>query len=209
MLLEHWASSRENWCWTGVLSPLLHPGSKECGRGLEDHFLIGWGPYTGLVKSKINNLSLCGVGEETGYTIQKDMKSINSYKTREGRTKRSVFSVPAFQDSPWFYLLFWPWVTTFSNESVIGIRWAKYWRFSLHISAFNDYSGMSSLIIYVLNFCCSRDSQESSRTLQFKSIKSLVLSFLYEPSLTSIHDYWKNHSFDEMDICQQSNISAF
>ena len=42
----------------------------------------------------------------------------------------------------------------------------------------------------------SRDSQESSPTPQFKSINSLVLSFLYRPTLTSIHDYWKNHSFD-------------
>ena len=42
----------------------------------------------------------------------------------------------------------------------------------------------------------SRGSQESSRTPQFKSISSLVLSFHYGPSLTSIHDYWKNHKFD-------------
>ena len=42
----------------------------------------------------------------------------------------------------------------------------------------------------------SRDSQESSPTPQFKNINSLVLSFLYGPALTSIHDYWKNHSFD-------------
>ena len=42
----------------------------------------------------------------------------------------------------------------------------------------------------------SKDSQESSPTPQFKSISSLVLSFLYSPNLTSIHDYWKNHSFD-------------
>ena len=42
----------------------------------------------------------------------------------------------------------------------------------------------------------SRDSQESSPTPQFKSISSLALSFLYGPTLTSIHDYWKNHSFD-------------
>ena len=41
----------------------------------------------------------------------------------------------------------------------------------------------------------SRDSQESSPTPQFKSINSLALSFLYSPTLTSIHDYWKNHSF--------------
>ena len=41
-----------------------------------------------------------------------------------------------------------------------------------------------------------KDSQESSPTPQFKSINSLALSFLYSPTLTSIHDYWKNHSFD-------------
>ena len=38
---------------------------------------------------------------------------------------------------------------------------------------------------------------------------SLVLSFLYSPTLTSIHDYWKNHSLDQMDLCWQSNVSAF
>ena len=44
--------------------------------------------------------------------------------------------------------------------------------------------------------CSPRDSQESSPTPQFKSINSLALSFLYSPTLTSIHDYWKNHSLD-------------
>ena len=44
--------------------------------------------------------------------------------------------------------------------------------------------------------CSPRDSQESSPTPQFKSINSLTLSFLYSPTLTSIHDYWKNHSLD-------------
>ena len=44
--------------------------------------------------------------------------------------------------------------------------------------------------------CCPRDSQESSPTPQFKSISSSVLSFLYSPTLTSILDYWKNHSPD-------------
>ena len=50
--------------------------------------------------------------------------------------------------------------------------------------------------------CSPRDSQESSPTPQFKSISSSVLSFLYSPTLTSIYDYWKNHSFDETDLCQ-------
>ena len=44
--------------------------------------------------------------------------------------------------------------------------------------------------------CSPRDSQESSPTPQFKSISSSALSLLYGPTLTSIHDYWKNHSFD-------------
>ena len=44
--------------------------------------------------------------------------------------------------------------------------------------------------------CCPRDSQESSPTPQFKSINSLVLSFLHSPTLTSIHDHWKNHRLD-------------
>jgi len=54
-----------------------------------------------------------------------------------------------------------------------------------------------------------RDSQESSPTPQFKSINSSVLSILYSPTLTSIHDHWKNHSLDKTDFCWQSNVSAF
>ena len=57
--------------------------------------------------------------------------------------------------------------------------------------------------------CSPRDSQESSPTPQFKSISSSMFSFLYRPTLTSIYDYWKNHSLDEMDLCWQSNVSAF
>ena len=44
--------------------------------------------------------------------------------------------------------------------------------------------------------CSPRDSQESTPTPQFKSINSLVLSFLYSPTFTSIHDYWKNQSLE-------------
>ena len=51
--------------------------------------------------------------------------------------------------------------------------------------------GLTSLIFFQ-----SRDSRESSPTPQFKSTDSSMLSFLYGPTLTSIHDYWKNYSFD-------------
>ena len=57
--------------------------------------------------------------------------------------------------------------------------------------------------------CCSRNSQESSPTPQFKSINSLALSLLYSPILTFIHDYWKIHGFDYTDFCWQSDVSAF
>ena len=50
--------------------------------------------------------------------------------------------------------------------------------------------------------CSPTDSQESSPAPQFESINSLALSLLYGPTLTSIHDYWENHSFDYMDLCQ-------
>ena len=55
----------------------------------------------------------------------------------------------------------------------------------------------------------SKGLSRSSPTPQFKSIKSLALSFLYSPTLTSIHYYWKNHSLDGTDLCWQSNVCAF
>ncbi|KAB0388290.1 hypothetical protein FD755_003246 [Muntiacus reevesi] len=52
-------------------------------------------------------------------------------------------------------------------------------------------------------------SFQSSPTPQFKSINSSVLSFIYSPTLISIHDYWKNHSFDYTDLCWQSNVTVY
>ena len=77
-----------------------------------------------------------------------------------------------------------------SNESVLHIRWPKYWSFSVSICPSNEYSGLISLRMGWFGLiCCPRDSQESPPTPQFKSINSLALSFLYSPTLTSIHDY--------------------
>ena len=67
--------------------------------------------------------------------------------------------------------------------------------FSFSISLSNEYSGLISFRM-VWSPCSPRDSQESSPTPQFKNINSSTLSFLYGPTLTSIHDHWKNHSFD-------------
>ena len=88
-----------------------------------------------------------------------------------------------------------PSIRVFSNESALCFRRPKYWSFSFNISPSNEYSGLISFRMDWGTPCSIRDCQESSPTPQFKSINSLALSFLYSPTLTSIHDYWKNHSF--------------
>ena len=93
-------------------------------------------------------------------------------------------------------------IRVFSSELVLQIRWPKYWSFSFSICSSNEYSGLISFRMDWFDPCSPRDSQESSPTPQFKSISSSVLSLLYGPILTSIHDYWKNHSFDYMNLCQ-------
>ena len=95
----------------------------------------------------------------------------------------------------------------FSSESALLIRWPKYWSFIFSISPSNEYSGLISFRIDWFDLL--DDSQESSPTSQFKSISSLALRFLYGPALTSIHNYWKNHSFDSADLYQQTDVSAF
>ena len=91
-----------------------------------------------------------------------------------------------------------PSIRVFSNESTLPMRWPKYWSFSFRISSSNEYSGLISFTMDWLDPLVVQESysQESSPTPQFKSINSSVLSFLCSPTLTSIHDYWKNHSLD-------------
>ena len=101
-----------------------------------------------------------------------------------------------------------PSIRVFPDESVLCFRWPKYWNFS--ISPPNEYSGLISFRMDWFDLLAvQRDSQESAPTPQLEGISSSALSLLYSPALTSIHDYWKNHSFDYMDLCWQRNVSAF
>ena len=94
-------------------------------------------------------------------------------------------------------LSIFPSIRLFSNESVLRIRWPKYWSFSFSISPSNEYSGLISFRMDWLYLLAVQGTlQESYPAPQFKSISSSMLSFLYGPTLTSIHDYWKNCSFD-------------
>ena len=87
-----------------------------------------------------------------------------------------------------------PSIRVFSNESALCLGWPEYWSFS--ISPSSEYSGLISFRIDWLDLLAVQGTFKSPPAPQFESIHSLVLSLLYGPALTSIHDYWKNHSFD-------------
>ena len=90
-----------------------------------------------------------------------------------------------------------PSIRVFSNESALHIMWPKYWSFSFSISPSNEYSGLTSFRMDWLDLLAVQGTLKS--LLQHHSQKhqffSTQLSF-YSPTLTSTHDYWKNHSFD-------------
>ena len=89
-----------------------------------------------------------------------------------------------------------PNIRVFSNESTLHMRWPKYWSFSFSISPSNEHPGLVAFRMDWLDLLEVQGTQESSPTPQFKSINFSALSFLYGPTLTSIHDHWKNHSLD-------------
>ena len=89
-----------------------------------------------------------------------------------------------------------PSIRVFSNESVLCIRWPKYWSFSFIISLSNEYSGLISFRIDWLDLLWVQRTLKSLLQHHSSKTNSSVLSFLYSPTLTSIHDYWKNQSFD-------------
>ena len=89
-----------------------------------------------------------------------------------------------------------PSIRVFANKSVLCISWPKDWSFSFSISPSNEYSGLISFRTDCLDLPTVQGTLKSPPTIRFKSINSLALSFLYSPTLISIHDYWKNHSSD-------------
>ena len=102
-----------------------------------------------------------------------------------------------------------PSIKVFSSESALRMRWPKYWSFSFCIIPSKEHPGpipfrmdwldllaIQGTLKSLLQHQSSRDSQKSSPTQKIKSINSLALSFLSSPTLTSIHDHWKNHSID-------------
>ena len=91
-----------------------------------------------------------------------------------------------------------PSIRVFSNESTLPIRWPEYWNFSLSIRPSSEYSGLLSLRMNWFDLLAVRGTLKS--LLQHQISKASVL---YGPTLITMQAYWKNHSFDYTDLCQQ------
>ena len=87
-------------------------------------------------------------------------------------------------------------IRVFSNESALRIRWPKYWSFSFSIIPSNEHPGLISFRMDWLYLLAVQGTLKSLPQHHSSSINPLALSFLHSPTLTSIHDYWKNHSLD-------------
>ena len=94
-----------------------------------------------------------------------------------------------------------PRVRVFSNESTLHMRCPKYWSFSFSIIPSKEHPGLISFRMDWLDLLAIQGTlksllQHSSKASQFKSINSSAVSLLHSPTLTSIHDHWKNHNLD-------------
>ena len=99
-----------------------------------------------------------------------------------------------------------PSIRVFSNELALHIRWPKYWSFSFSISPSNEYSGLILTgLISLLPKWLSRVF--SSTTIWKHNFFGIQTSL--RPALTSICDYWRNHSFDYAELCWPSDVFAF
>ena len=113
--------------------------------------------------------------------------------------------------SPLLLPSIFPSIRVFSNQSVLCIRWPKYWSFSFSISPSNEHSELISCRIDWLDLLAVQETLKS--LLQHHSSKASILRgsafFIVQLSHPSIHDHWKNDSLDKMDFFWQSNVSAF
>ena len=89
-----------------------------------------------------------------------------------------------------------PSIRVFFNESTLHMKWPKYWSFSFSIIPSKEHPRLISFRMDWLDLLAVQGTLKSSPTPQFKSINSSAFSFLHSPTLTSIHDHWKNYSLD-------------
>ena len=102
-----------------------------------------------------------------------------------------------------------PSIRVFSNESALCMRWPKYWSFSFSISPSNEHLGLISFRMDWLDLLGVQGLSRVFFNTTVQKHQFFSTQLLHSPTLTSIHDHWKNHSLGQMDLCWQSNVSAF
>ena len=102
-----------------------------------------------------------------------------------------------------------PSIRVFSSESTLCMRWPKSWSFSFSIIPSKEIPVLISFRMDWLDLLAVQGTLKS--LLQHHSSKHQFFSAQLSlcPTLTSIRDYWKRHSFDYMDLCWQSDVSTF
>ena len=100
-----------------------------------------------------------------------------------------------------------PSIRVFSTESALCIRCPKYWSFNFFISPSNEYSRLISFRIHWFDLLAVQGNLKG--LLQHHSWKASILQYsaFFMVQLSHVHDCWKNHSFDYVDLCWQSNVS--
>ena len=97
----------------------------------------------------------------------------------------------------------------FSNESALHIRWPKYWSYRFNIGPYHEHSG---LISFRMDWLISLQSKGLSRVFSNITVQKHLCfgtQLSLSPTIISMHDYWKSHSFDSMGLCWKSDVSAF
>ena len=89
-----------------------------------------------------------------------------------------------------------PSIKVFSNESTLRIRWPKYWSFSFNISPSNEHPGLICFRMDWLDLLAVQGTLKSLLQHQVQKHQFFNVSFVYSPTLTSLHDHWINHSLD-------------
>ena len=102
-----------------------------------------------------------------------------------------------------------PRIRVFSSESALRTKWAKVLELQLQHQSFQWIQGWFPFGLTSLISLLSRGLSRVFSCIKVWKNNSFVLRLLYDPTLTCVHEYWKKHSFDYMDLCWQTDVSSF
>ena len=97
--------------------------------------------------------------------------------------------------------LIFPSIRIVSSEWAFYIRWPKYWSFSFSTNLSSEYSGLISFRIHCFDLAVQEPLKSLLQRYSLKTSIILVLRLVYGSILTSVHDCWKNHSFECTELC--------